>query len=291
MPAKRALMLAQNALTGVRELTVQQVHQRVLSRYPEAQPLPDRPELDALLAESGLDLVWHPELAQAVGAYRFRAYEEASTLSTGTIQPQRIPTAAPDSAPAGETSAEIAEARVIESKLRRAAAEGAFLVLAVPPCRMLMAERALLHPRFELERRNVDEVLIRTMRSDAQAVHADWNVVLRADGAPRQSEDWKRLLLLVNRAMPKVEEELSTSTKTLLLVNPGLLARYHQLDLLVRLRDRIRRTGSPLHGLWVLVPTSSRAVLPTLDGQPVPVLRAAQWAELTEAWIRNKHRA
>ena len=290
MTAKRALMLAQNALTGVRELTIQQVHQRVLSRYPDAQRLPDRPDLDTLLAESGLDLVWHPELAQGAGAYRFRAYEEASTFSTGAILPERKPTAAPDSAPAGETSAEIAEARVIENKLRRAAAEGAFLVLAVPPCRMLMAERELLQ-RFDLDRRNIDEMVIRTLRSDAQAVRADWNVVLRADSASRQSDDWKRLLLLVNRAMPKVEDALSTSSKTLLLVNPGLLARYQQLEMLVRLRDRIGRTGSPLHGLWVLVPTNGQYVLPTLDGQPVPVLSAAQWTELNEAWIQNKHRA
>jgi serine/threonine protein kinase len=290
MPAKRALMLAQNALTGVRELTITQVHQRVLSRYPEAERLPDRPELDALLSESGLDLVWHPELAQGVGAYRFRAYEEASTFSTGTIQPQRAPTASPDSAPAGETSEEIAEARIIENKLRRAATEGAFLVLAVPPSQMRAAERELLQ-RFELDRRNVDELLIHALRADAQAARADWNVVLRADAAPRQSDDWKRLLLLVNRTMPKVEQELATSPKTLLLVNPGLLARYQQMEMLVRLRDRIGRTGSPLHGLWVLVPTNGQAVLPTLDGQSVPVLSAAQWTQLTGAWIQNKHRA
>lgn len=54
------------------------------------------------------------------------------------------------------------EARVIEKKLRWAAAEGAFLVVAAPPCRMLTAQGALLHPRFDLERRNVDELLIRT---------------------------------------------------------------------------------------------------------------------------------
>ncbi len=290
MPAKRALMLAQNALTGVRELTIQQVHQRVLSRYPDAQSLPERPELDSLLGESGLDLVWHPELAHGAGAYRFRAYEEASTFSTGTILPERRPTAAPDSAPAGEASEDIAEARVIENKLRRAAVDGAFLVLAVPPSRMLIAERELLS-RFELERRNVDDLVIRTLRSDAQALRADWNVVLRADGASRQSEDWKRLILLVNRAMPRVEEELSTSPKTLLLTHPGLRARYQQLEMLVRLRDRIGRTGSPLHGLWVLVPTNSQAVLPTLDGQPVPVISGAQWTKLNEAWLQNKHRS
>jgi hypothetical protein len=89
----------------------------------------------------------------------------------------------------------------------------------------------------------------------------------------------------------RLEEQLATSPKTLLLVNPGLLARYQQLEMLVRLRDRIGRTGSSLHGLWVLVPTSGQAVLPTLDGQPVPVLSAAQWTQLTEVWIQNKHRA
>ena len=290
MSAKRALMLAQNALTGVRELTITQVHQRVLSRYPEAERLPDRPELDQLLSESGLDLVWHPELAQGSGAYRFRAYEESSTFSTGTILPQRIPTAAPDSAPASETSEEIAEARVIENKLRRAEKEGAFLVLAVPPSLLRGAERELLH-RFDLDRKNVDELVIGALRAEAQAIKADWNVVLRADASPQPSEDWKRLLLLVNRTMPKVEAQLATSPKTLLLVNPGLLARYQQMDILVRLRDRIGRTGSPLHGLWVLVPTNGLAVLPTLDGQPVPVLSAAQWTQLTGAWIQNKHRA
>jgi serine/threonine protein kinase len=290
MPAKRALMLAQNALTGVRELTVAQIRQRVLSRYPEAEPMPDRPELDGLLSGSGLDLVWHPELAHGIGAYRFRAYEEASTLSTGTILPQRAPTASPDSAPAGETSEEIADARIIENKLRRAEQEGAFLVLAVPPLLMRAAERELLH-RFDLDRKNMDELVIHALRAGAQAARADWKVVLRADAAPQPSEDWKRLLLLVNRTMPKVEAELATSPKTLLLVNPGLLARYQQLEILVRLRDRIGRTGSPLHGLWVLVPTNGLAVLPTLDGHPVPVLGAAQWTQLTGAWIQNQHRA
>ena len=83
--------------------------------------------------------------------------------------------------------------------------------------------------------------------------------MLRADAAPQPSADWNRLLQLVNRTLPKVETQLATSPKTLLLVNPGLLARYQQMDILVRLRDRIGRTGSPLFGLWVLVPTNGLA--------------------------------
>ena len=46
MEAARALKLSQGALYGVAFLTVEQIHDRVGSRYPEATPLPDRPALD-----------------------------------------------------------------------------------------------------------------------------------------------------------------------------------------------------------------------------------------------------
>ena len=62
-------------------------------------------------------------------------------------------------------SEEIAEARVIENKLRRAEKEGAFLVLAVPPSLMRAAERELLH-RFSLDRKNVDELVIGALRAE-----------------------------------------------------------------------------------------------------------------------------
>ena len=43
MGAARALKLSQGALLGVPSLTVAQMRERVNSRYPEAEPLPDRP--------------------------------------------------------------------------------------------------------------------------------------------------------------------------------------------------------------------------------------------------------
>jgi len=52
--AARSLKLASSALVGVDQLTVEAIGERVRSRYPEAQPLPDRPALDALLEEAGL---------------------------------------------------------------------------------------------------------------------------------------------------------------------------------------------------------------------------------------------
>jgi serine/threonine protein kinase len=55
MDAARALKLSQGALYGVSPLTVQQIHERVSSRYPEAAPLPERPALDELLRDTGFD--------------------------------------------------------------------------------------------------------------------------------------------------------------------------------------------------------------------------------------------
>jgi serine/threonine protein kinase len=291
MAAGRALKLAQGALAGGRELTVEQIRQRVRARYPEASPLPDRPALDELLLENGLDLVWHPDLAGGTGAYRFREYDEAS-LSTGTLVPERMTTAADDKPPAGPTTEEIAEARVFENKLKRADQDGAFLVLAVPPQWMRLAEQELLS-RFAVRRINCDELMLSALKATAAdpEVQVDWSVVLSADAAPPKSEDWQNLMVLVERALPKVEQALFTCEKTILLVNPGLLARYQQMEVLDRLRDRIGRVGSTLHGLWVLVPTDGQTSPPTLNGRPVPVFSLAQWSRINEAWLTNKHRA
>ena len=61
MPAERALKLAHGALLGAPELTVEQIRERVLARYPEAEPLPGRPALDGLLSASGLAPHWVAE--------------------------------------------------------------------------------------------------------------------------------------------------------------------------------------------------------------------------------------
>jgi len=58
MDAARALKLSPGALYGVRFLTVQQIRDRVSSRYPEAASLPERPALDDLLCETGFDFHW-----------------------------------------------------------------------------------------------------------------------------------------------------------------------------------------------------------------------------------------
>lgn len=91
--------------------------------------------------------------------------------------------------------------------------------------------------------------------------------------------------------MPAVEEELSANGKTVLVTALGLLARYDQMSLLDRLRDKAGVTGSPLHGLWVLVPEFGGTPLPTVDGKPVPILSGGQHARIPTRWLKEANNA
>jgi serine/threonine protein kinase len=290
MPATRALKLCHGALLGARELTVDEIRKRVVARYPEAETLPERPELDSLLQALDLDLQWNAGAQRGKGAYVIRT--EESKASSASL-PSRMPTLVPQAPSAKELTPEILDARLLESKLQRATIDGTFLALTVVPKGLDAAERELTR-RFGVKTLNVDEILIRLMRRQAEAAKADWDTVRRADVAKRDSQDWRNLMILVGRVIPSLEEELVATQGTVLLVYPGLLARYDRLDVLERLRDRITSpvgTGTPLRGLWVLIPSDDQNALPTLDLKPVPVISSNQWARIPEAWLTNAHRA
>ena len=59
MPAERAVSLARSVLVTSGALSVEAVQSRVRARFPDAQPVPDRPLLDHLVAAVGLE--WNPE--------------------------------------------------------------------------------------------------------------------------------------------------------------------------------------------------------------------------------------
>lgn len=291
MEAVRALKLAHGALFGADELTVDEIRRRVEGRYPEAGKLPGRPALDQLLTDVGVELNWDPAAGDGIGAYRSPQMEGVSGLSSSTSH-FRYPTVITPagSAAVAEVSADIADARVFENKLRRANTEGAFLALMTPPLDLLRAEKELTR-RFDLSYNNFDQVLISVMREQALGAGADWDKVLKADAAPHDGQEWRNLQILVSRCMPLVEQQLSDSAKTVLLTYPGLLARYGRLDFLEKLRDRVGTPHSKLHGLWLLLPSDDQSALPMLNGKPVPIISSGQWAHIPEAWISNVHRS
>jgi len=86
--------------------------------------------------------------------------------------------------------------------------------------------------------------------------------------------------------MPVVEQRLLAACRTVLLIYPGLLARYGQMGLLERLRDDLGRVGG-MPGLWVLVPDENRAMIHDGRGteQAVPVLSPGQRVRIPGQWL------
>ncbi len=282
MPAARAVKLALGALAGARELTAEQVRERVGGRYPEAEPLPERPALDALLEEAGSELRWQPGARGGAGAY-VAPLRDFTTVSSVT-QLARATTIA---AHFEEVPAERVEAEQFERRLQVSVDQQQFLALVVSPQRALLAE-GLLAARFPVAVRSLDELLIRQMKAFAEEKRIDWRIALRADAVPAAdraaSRDWGNLQRVVRSVLPRVQAELAASPRHVLLTNPGLLARYDQMDFLGDLHEITGRAGGP-PGLWVLVPTDAQQQKPTLDGRPVPLFTSAQWARIPEAWL------
>ena len=282
MDALRALRLAQGALGNVKVLSAEQIRDRVAGRYPDAQPLPERPQLDELLEASDVGLRWDPAAADGRGGYVSR-FRDAVSVTTASTPAPRQPTA-PGREVREVFSPEEADARLFEEKLRRSLKEGAFLTLLVAQRSYQPALREL-ESRFALKTIDADRLIIDSLRETAAKARVDWPLVLRAD-AHTGNGDWAKLMMLVGRAMPRVEEQLAGADSTILLLNPGLLARYDKLDLLEKLRDRVGRPGGPA-GLWLLLPNQQ----PMIDGKAVPLLSPAQRVHVPESWVENRHRA
>jgi hypothetical protein len=283
MPASQAVRQSLGALVGPKYFTVEQLTDRIRGRYPEAEALPPRPALDPLLGAAGANLIWNESGAHGPGYYvQSKGFEPSVGTSTNYV---RLATHGEEPA---SVTVEIAEARQFEERLEYAMRAGGFLALTVSPRMARHAEMELVR-RFDLERLSFDGLLLAAMREQALALKVEWKTVLAADISAPGSRDWTNLLRLVQKALPKVLDQIATRTKKVLLLHPGLLARYQIMEKVDELRDRVGRPGS-LFGLWILVPMSADG-LPAVDGTPVPVISSAQWSRIPQAWINNAHRA
>jgi serine/threonine protein kinase len=288
MPAERALRLGLGALSGLgvgeseRGFGVEQIRDRVRSRYPAAEPLPDRPALDDLLHKVGLDVRWDAD------AKLYQRRGEITHTSSGSSNPPRLTTSIEPRPKLLDVAPDVADARAFEDRLRHAHRDGGFLVLTVRPSRMRAAEAELVR-RFGLERVSFDELLFDALRDEARELDIAWSVIEQADGADRAGQDWKNLLHLAARVGPKIAARLAAREEHLLLVHPGLIARYDLMPVLETLRDKVGHDAR-CPGLWVLVATDGQNDLPVLDNCEIPLITPGQRAKVSEAWLENRHR-
>ena len=266
---------------GANKFSADDVRERIAARYPDAEELPPPPELTTLLARVGLDVAYDAE--RQVYA-RSRAVETTTSGSTilgrlHTVRPSEREIVTP----------QIAAARQFEEHLQHRHADGSFLVLTVRPAHMTRAESELLR-RFELDRLSLDEQLIAAMRKLASEKKVDWQVVRDADHCDRDSRDWTNLVTLFGWAVDRVRDDILAKDGAVLLVHPGLLARYDHIGMLETLRDEVGKAGK-VRTCWVLVPADEQSDLPVLDGKEIPLLSPGQRARVPREWIENLHRS
>lgn len=279
LPATQAVRLSVGALVGPSTLAIEEVRSRVEGRFPEAEPLPSRPALDRLLAEAGAALTWD----ERANAYRRPTLAGASTEASGFGARHQTEGLAVEITP------EVFDARAFEDKLAYTLKTGGFIALTCEPRRAQAAEAELARRFPELVRLSFDKLLLDAMHAEAKANTVDWSVVLNADAAGRGSRDWPNLLRLVGLAAPALENQLGRSAELILLVHPGLIARYDLMPMLTRLASEAGNPGRA-PALVVLVPMLLPGA-PAIDGSAVPVIGTAQWAAIPDAWVANAHRA
>ena len=283
MEAARALKLSQGALLGQRMLNVDQIRDRVTGRYPEAAALPDRPILDELLKAAGFDFIWDDAGRNGAGCY-LSPLRDLVSVTSGSQSIDRQLTRR-GNVPAGEVTPEEADARQFEERLQRSIKEGSFLALLVNP-KYYDRARSELCRRFPLQLVDFEGVFVDALQETASGAKVNWDLVLQTDTEPNRG-DWDKLMMLVGRTMPAVEQQLLAAEKTMLVVYSGLLARYDQMDMLSRLSQKVGRADG-IPGLWLLLPGQNQAMI---DGKPVPLIGPGQRTRIPESWLQNLHRA
>lgn len=279
---RRAILLSAGALLGTKDLTVDEIRSRVGSRYPEAAPLPARPEeLQNLLAATGTRFVWDNAAESGKGAFRFERPDKVTLTSgsTGNLRGTATPVALPPA-----LAPEVLDRQRFDERLRLTVERGACLILVTQPGEYVRLERRLCQS-FQPVVCNLDALLVGELKAECQRVGARWEKILAADGADEKSQDRQRLQLLVNRGLEAVERHILSAGPHVLLTNIGLLPRYNRFDFLQRLRLALDHGGVTLRTLWVLVPSDQQHALPTLHGRPVPITTPGQWTRVPEAWM------
>jgi hypothetical protein len=280
MDSQRALKLSHGALLGARQLNVDDLRGRVAGRYPEAAPLPDRPELDELLKRAGFEFNWDQTIKPR-GAYRVPTHDPLVSSHSSTLLRRK---STDQGEPTSEITAEEAATRQFAERLQRAISSGTFIAMTVEPRGYGLALRVLCD-KFPVEVIDVEAMFIDALREVADSKKVKWERVLSADAKPG-SDDWDRLMALVRQAVPQVERAIMSASRTVLMIYPGLLARFEQMDLLARIREKVGRPDG-IPGLWMLIPTDGQSPRPVMDGNPIPVIGPAEWARIPERWLTN----
>jgi serine/threonine protein kinase len=290
MTAVWALRLSSGAFVGLDRISERDLQARTLDRYPHADLLPSRPALDTVIKEAGLDLVWRhdlppdPTMPHQLGTYA-RPAPATSTQSGGfSIFSTSRGHAGLPSRPVDQVESDAVQARLESHRKHRG-----FLVMQVEPKFGMVAQDMLQVSFPDLYVLDVDAEVLGEMRAIASGVTPpiNWDTVLKADTATPGTAPANQLRRLVKNAMTRLLERWLAIRKPVLVVNPGMFARYDQMTTLMSLQSQAgTASGPPV--VWMLLPAEAVGSFPTIEGVAVPIIGAHQSMVLHHHWLARR---
>lgn len=266
----RALALTLPSVATTQRLDQREVRDRVRARFPSLRPLPERPRLDQVVAESGLGLVFDEKIS---------AYRPAATAPDTTGLLSRPATMlVTDTAP-------VSVHGVIGQRLADSLARRSFLALGVPATHLGKGLIAL-RGEYGAQPLNLTTLLLDGMRSQAEG-KLPWPLVLSADAEPAASRAGQGVRAVAAQALPgvlaAVEHALAENTDPpLLLTDASLFSRY---GFLARLATWIDLATARPRSIWLVVPQLHANQGPIVDGRPLPLSAPSQFVALPPDWI------
>lgn len=235
-----------------RRISESNVRRSVAARFPQVELPAASHRLDALVSAVLPGVVNHNGI-----------YELASEARSSTRTASGLTEFAPVA---------VAEAA---TKLKESLSRNGALTLTAPPKRYVKAAHEL-PKRYGVEVLDVASLVVHVTRELVVEGGASWEFVLGVDADQKDSEDWSRLVGVVQQAvLPAWKERLARNTP-LLILNAGPLVRYGMAGLLSALLD----VGTPRPAArWLLVAKQGSQAVPLLEGKPVP-LGPSGWVEL-----------
>ena len=286
MKAALALELAQGALLGSKALNVSDVQSRVAGRYPAAELLPGRPELDALVHSLDLGFQWDGSYPFPMGADKPNgAYclpiagltSLASKTNTQYHYTQQGVLDGPS----------IQAIRKVNQEIGLAVSSARFLALSVKP-RQIQAVKEKLCKDYPLKLISFDELLLRHLHQICASMPKppDWAVVLKADAAEHNAKHWQNLQRLVQRALPAMSEEIRRAGEPILLTEPGLIARYNLVTTWLSDLRQYLMGGTEVHGLVLLMASDAQSSAASIDGVTVPAgAGSSEFSRIPGGWL------
>lgn len=288
MPALEALKLASGAFAALQRCSADDIINRVESRYPEAELLPEPPRLAQLVMEAGLQLDWRPdETLDEERPDRRGVFVRPHTVPSITGSLSSLLSSSRSHAGRSRLDEKEAEVAECDRRLRRSHSGGGFCALQVDHRLGLATEQALRAAFPDLGPIDLDARLIQAMqRFAAEQLKADWSVVLKADTARAGTADADNLHRLAATVADQLVDELLARPGPLLLTNPGLFARYGLATRFDTLRDRAGTPQGPSL-IWLLIATTTPGGHPSIDGTAVPILGSNQTLTLLPRWVQR----